>query len=140
MSNLFSQIDPQVAKEYDVNEKVLQILACFCSRFTKSNIISVSAQLGHKMKNSKQFLEKYQSLGIITESDIFVGVSYYVVKPELWKDIITSIEPEYFPSLVKIAEKISCDTLPSFTSAVYYCLRGEDFSKYVEKIEDLPYF
>ena len=97
MSNLFSKIDPQLAKEYDVNEKVLQILACFCSRFTKSNIISVSAQLGHKMKNSKQFLEKYQSLGIITESDIFVGVSYYVVKPELWKDIITSIEPEYFP-------------------------------------------
>ena len=140
MSNLFSKIDPQLAKEYDVNEKVLQILACFCSRFTKSNIISVSAQLGHKMKNSKQFLEKYQSLGIITESDIFVGVSYYVVKPELWKDIITSIEPEYFPSMVKIAEKISCDTLPSFTSAVYYCLRGEDFSKYVEKIEDLPYF
>ena len=83
---------------------IIQTLACFCASFNKSTILKISALVGRKMSNTKSFLERYISEGVIYELRHSATYSDFFITEALWFDIIRGIKPERLDTIVQTVQ------------------------------------
>ena len=123
------------SKHY-TEDVLLQALACICSPFTKTNILTLSGKVGEKLKSSKNFIEKYTEKGVIIELQRAFSVSEYVVAPQVWEHVIRAIDPEHIKPLTDIVRSEICDSIPDFALAAYLFMHGKDYTEPMEEVND----
>ena len=127
------------SKKY-TEDILLQALACICSPFSKSTILSLSAHVGEKMKGSKKFLDTYLSKGIICEKPVNTTTQEYIVSVEAWESLIRAIQPEHIQRMIALAKRVNIQNDANFALAAYQFYHGQDYTSAVGQINPHRYY
>ena len=135
-----SMPDIQPQNPHFTEDPILQALACICNSFSKSIILSVSAQLGKMMTSTKAFLEKYIKEGVICEEKHSASFSEYTIQVVHWLEIVRAIKPERIDPLVKMVKRIERFSDADFAHAVNLFFQGKDFKPLLDQCIEPSYF
>ena len=116
-----------------IENPIIQTLACFCASFNKSTILKISALVGRKMSNTKSFLERYISEGVIYELRHSATYSDFFITEALWFDIIRGIKPERLDTIVQTVQLCEPSNDARFAQAVSLFFQGKEFKQLLTK-------
>ncbi len=120
------------------DDKMIQMLACACAPFSKTDILKLSERVGQKMKSTKAFLEKYVGEGIILKKEDIYSSNAYSIAPSLWPSVMSAVAPDHLLRMAALVRFQVNHCVPEFALAVNSFLHGRYYTEFLERLPKNP--